>query len=92
MTLPDWYTTGAIYSFAALAGPALGVSLMLGVAGGLFQTTTQIRETAITFVPKLVGLAILFTLAGGLMMDVAIDYARHVFVSVPEIIHVGLGR
>ncbi len=92
MTIPGWFTTGAVYCFAALAGPALGVSLVLGVLGGLFQTTTQIRETAIAFVPKVIGLAILLALGGSFMLGSATTYARHVFAAVPEIVHVGYRR
>jgi flagellar biosynthesis protein FliQ len=87
MTLPDWYRTGAVLVFLALAGPPLVVCIILGVAGAVVQTATQIREAAIAFVPKAIGLIVLFALAGGLMLSVAANFARHVFHAVPVIIH-----
>ena len=87
MTIPDWYTTGAIMAFLALAGPPLVMCLVLGVAGAVFQPATQIRESAIAFVPKAIGLIATFALAGGLMLSVAANYAQHVFGAAPAIVH-----
>ena len=92
MTVPDWFTTGAVLSFAVLAGPPLGVALVLGILGGLLQTTTQIREAALAFVPKVFGLVLLLALAGSVMFGAATSYAHHVFTAVPGIVHVGLYR
>lgn len=90
MTLPDWFTAGAIKSFLILAGPSLGVSLILGIAGAVIQTTTQIRESALGFVPKVFGLVALIAFAGGMMMAAVGHYAHHVFMALPDIVHVGL--
>ncbi|TMV87230.1 flagellar biosynthetic protein FliQ [Thioclava sp. BHET1] len=91
MTVPDWYTAGAVETFLALAGPSLGVCLILGVAGAIVQTTTQVREAALGFIPKAIGLMIVIALGGGLMLQFAGNFAAHVFRSIPEIIHVDNG-
>lgn len=88
MMLPDWYAAGASLSFITLAGPALGISLVIGIAGAIIQTTTQIRETAIAFVPKVIGLALLVVFGGGLMLGTLEHYTRHVMAAIPQIIHV----
>jgi len=87
MIIPDWYRTDALLSFAALAGPPLAVCLALGIAGAVVQTATQIRESAIAFVPKAIGLMLLIALGGGLMLSVASTYAEHVFRAMPAIVH-----
>lgn len=87
MSLPDWYRTGALWAFLALAGPPLVVCLALGVAGAVVQTATQIRESAIAFVPKAIGLILLVLFGGSLMLSVATRYAQHVFDAVPVIVH-----
>lgn len=87
MNIPDWYSTGAVLAFLALAGPPLVVCLVLGVAGAVFQTATQIRESAIAFVPKAIGLIAIFSVAGGLMLSVTAHYAQHVFEAAPAIVH-----
>lgn len=92
MTLPDWYTSGAVMSFTVLAGPGLLVCLVLGVVGAIVQTTTQIREATLAFVPKVFGLLLLVLLGGSLMLHYAGAYATHVFRSLPEIVHVHDGQ
>jgi len=89
MTIPDWYVDGAMLSFVALAGPSLAVCLALGVAGAILQTTTQIREAAITFVPKAIGVLLVIGLGGALMFSVEVRYTRHVFRDLGSIAYVG---
>ena len=43
----------ALILVLTIAGPMLIASLIVGVAIGLFQALTQIQETTLTFVPKL---------------------------------------
>jgi flagellar biosynthesis protein FliQ len=88
VTIPDWVSHDAVLTFAILAGPALAVCLILGVIGSILQTTTQIREAALGFVPKVLGLMMLILLGGGLMFSAASAYATHIFKAVPGIIHV----
>jgi len=89
MTIPDWYIAGAMSSFIALAGPPLAVCLVLGVAGAILQTTTQIREAAITFVPKAIGILLIIGFGGALMFSVEVRYARHIFLDLGAITYVG---
>jgi flagellar biosynthetic protein FliQ len=44
----------AILVMLKLMGPILLAGLVVGVTVSLFQTITQIQETALTFVPKMV--------------------------------------
>jgi flagellar biosynthetic protein FliQ len=87
MNLPDWYSVGAVRAFLALAAPSLAVCLLFGIGGAVLQTTTQIRESAIAFVPKAIGLLAVIAIAGGLMLHVAGQYARSVFDAIPTLIH-----
>lgn len=89
MVIPDWYSSSAMESFLALAGPPLAVSLVLGIVGAVLQTTTQIRETAIAFVPKAIGILLLIGLAGTLMFSVDVHFASHVFQQLGPLVHVG---
>lgn len=43
----------AIYVLIMTSGPILLVSLMIGLIVSLFQALTQIQESTLTFVPKL---------------------------------------
>ena len=46
-----------------IASPMLLTALVVGVIIGLFQALTSIQELTLTFVPKLIAMAIAFTLS-----------------------------
>ncbi len=44
----------AIYVLIMMSAPVLGVALVVGLMISLFQALTQIQETTLTFVPKII--------------------------------------
>lgn len=48
-----------------MAGPLLLVSIVVGLIIAIFQAATQIHEQTLTFVPKLLVIALLLLLLGG---------------------------
>ena len=61
--------TQALILAAKLAGPFLLVVLAIGTVVGILQSVTQLQEQTLTFVPKLLGAALVITLAGSWMLD-----------------------
>ena len=63
--------------------PLLGVGLVVGVLVSIIQAVTQIQEMTLTFVPKIIVMA----LAGALMMpyllQLMMEYATEMFGSMP---------
>ena len=53
---------------AKVAGPFLIVVLAIGIVVGLLQSVTQLQEPTLTFVPKLVGAAIVIAVSGNWML------------------------
>ena len=78
---------GAWLAFAQLAGPVLLSMLVIGLAIGVVQTATQVREASIPFVLKLGGIAVLTIAAGNFMMSGVEDYATHLITAIPDILH-----
>jgi flagellar biosynthetic protein FliQ len=69
-----------------LAGPILAVSLLIGLGVGLIQSATQVQEQTLTFVPKLVGIALVIVLAGNWMMAQMTGFTQNLFDMVPRLI------
>jgi flagellar biosynthetic protein FliQ len=44
--------------------PILAAGMVVGVVVAVFQAATQIQETSLTFVPKLIGMGLALTLFG----------------------------
>lgn len=63
-TAADGLLHAALVTAALLAFPILVVALVVGVVIGLLQALTQIQEMTLTFLPKLVAIALLFVVAG----------------------------
>lgn len=80
-------SVGAWAAFAQLAGPLLLAMLAIGLAAGILQTATQVREASISFVLKLAGLAALTTAAGPFMIGGVERYAASLFAAIPGLIH-----
>ncbi len=84
---PNGVNSGAWLAFTELAGPVLALMLIIGLAAGIVQTATQVREASIPFVLKLGGMAALTTIAGPLMMGGVEHYATRLFNAIPGLLH-----
>lgn len=69
-----------------LAGPVLGVALVVGVSIGLFQAITQIQEMTLTFVPKAVAIALVVLLLGSWMMETMMVFSTELMERMPELV------
>lgn len=70
-----------------VAGPILLVGLVIGLAVSLFQAVTQIQEQSLSFIPKIIGLAVLIVILGPWMMDRLINYVVNLYTSIPSLVH-----
>jgi flagellar biosynthesis protein FliQ len=70
-----------------LAAPMLVVALVTGLIIGAFQAATQINEQTLSFIPKLLALALTMVVAGPWMLKVLLSYTRELFESIPNLIN-----
>jgi flagellar biosynthetic protein FliQ len=70
-----------------LAAPLLLVALVTGLIVGAFQAATQINEQTLSFIPKLLAMALAVVVAGPWMLKVLISYTRELFESIPGLIN-----
>ena len=78
--------TRALLVSAKLAGPFLIVVLAVGVVIGLLQSVTQLQEQTLTFVPKLIGSAIVIAVSGNWMLASLVEFSRELMNSVPALL------
>ncbi|MFN8845545.1 MAG: flagellar biosynthesis protein FliQ [Bdellovibrionales bacterium] len=69
----------ALKTTAMLAAPMLIGTLVVGLAVSIFQALTQINEATLTFVPKMILIALILLIAGPWMMDVMTQYTVNLF-------------
>lgn len=63
-----------------LAGPMLLVSIVVGLIISIFQAATQIHEQTLTFVPKLVVIAIVLLGMGSWMIMILTEFCNRLFL------------
>lgn len=71
---------------AKLALPILLVSLAIGFAVSLVQAVTQVQEVTLSFVPKLIGVALVLLVAGNWMLHEAVAFTRDLFSLLPQLL------
>jgi flagellar biosynthesis protein FliQ len=73
----------AMYVAFLLAAPLLLVALIVGLVVSLFQAATQINESTLSFIPKLLAVAVTLVIAGPWMMTTMLDYLRQMLTNIP---------
>jgi flagellar biosynthetic protein FliQ len=77
----------AIIVMAILGGPALLLSLVVGLIISIFQAVTQINEATLTFIPKIIAVGIALVFLGPWMMQSLMDYTAGILISMPRFAH-----
>jgi len=76
----------ALKTMAMLSAPLLLSTLVIGLIISIFQALTQINENTLTFVPKMIVIAVVLVLAGPWMMDVMKNYTVNLFENMATIV------
>ena len=74
---------------AKLSAPMLLTALVVGFVVSLFQSVTQIQDSTVSFVPKVVAIAVALLLAGNWMVHEAISFTTTLYGQIPELLRGG---
>lgn len=69
-----------------MSAPMLFAALVVGLIVSIFQAATQINESTLQFVPKLVVMLLVLLLVGPWMLQFLMDYIQRLFESIPQLI------
>lgn len=69
----------AIMTGFKVATPILVVSILVGLIISIIQAATSINEQTMTFVPKLVVIALVLIVCGGWMLQQMVDLVNRIF-------------
>ena len=67
----------AVVAVLLVGGPILGVSLLVGLLVSIFQAMTQIQEQTLSFIPKVVAVAVVLLVLGPWMLSVLTVYTSN---------------
>jgi flagellar biosynthesis protein FliQ len=66
-----------------VSAPVLGFSMLIGLLISMFQVVTQIQETTLTFVPKILVVGITLLVFGSWMLGMIVSFASTVIGNIP---------
>ncbi len=75
----------AFWNIILVAGPVLGVALVIGLVIGILQAATSINEATLSFVPKLGVVLLTMALTAGFMLSTMSDYFIFVFQTIASL-------
>lgn len=75
----------AFWNIVLVAGPVLGVALVIGLVIGVLQAATSINEATLSFVPKLGIVLLTMALTAGFMLSTMTDYFNFVFQTIASL-------
>jgi flagellar biosynthetic protein FliQ len=85
---PDYFIGVAQQSLWILAlacAPILIPALLAGLVLGMVQAATSINEATLSFVPKLIVVAVCLALFGTAILMLLVDFTQDIFARIPEI-------
>ncbi len=69
----------AMYASFKLAAPVLIASIVIGLLVAIFQAATQIHEQTLTFVPKVLVIALMLLVLGSWMIRIITEFFDMIF-------------
>lgn len=66
-----------------VAGPLLLSGLVVGLVISIFQAVTQIQEMTLTFIPKILAVALSLLLFLPWIINKLVDFTNHMFELIP---------
>ena len=69
-----------------IAAPLLLIALITGLVIGMLQAATQINESTLSFIPKLLLLVLTLFVSGPWILRVLSDFTRDLYASIPSVV------
>lgn len=76
----------ALLTVLWVAGPMIGLGLLVGLIVSIFQATTQIQEQTLTFVPKIVAVFVAGVVFGPWMLRTLVDFSERLIANAHQYI------
>jgi flagellar biosynthetic protein FliQ len=77
-------TSDMLWTAVLIAAPVIGVSTLVGLLVSILQVVTQIQESSLSFVPKLIAAVGTLLVLGGWMLSTLSRYATQLIANIPS--------
>ncbi len=67
-----------------IASPIILVALISGLLISILQVVTQIQDSTLSFVPKILAVVLMLMLCGEWMLHTLVEFAQGIFLQIPR--------
>lgn len=71
-----------MYTIGMMSAPAIIVIVVVGIVSNVIQTVTQVRDQALAFVPKVIGVGIVLVIAVPWYLQLMESYTMTIFAMI----------
>lgn len=75
----------ALWTSVLVSAPLLLIALAIGVLIGVIQAATSINEMTLSFIPKLIAMALALLVFGSWQLVTLVDFTRAIFQRIPTL-------
>jgi flagellar biosynthetic protein FliQ len=75
----------ALWVSVLVCAPLMAVALGVGLLIGVVQAATSINEATLSFIPKLIAMALALLLFGSWQLGTLVDFTRGMFQRIPAL-------
>ena len=75
-----------LYMLLLVSAPVLLSVLVGGLIVSIFQAATQINESTLSFVPKVVAAVAVLAIAGPWMLTMLVEYIQRTLLAIPSMV------
>jgi flagellar biosynthetic protein FliQ len=77
-------TSQTLWTAVLLAAPIIAATTVVGLMVSILQVVTQIQESSLTFVPKLIAAVAVLLVCGGWMLTTLGQFAQRLISNIPN--------
>jgi len=81
--LAVYLSKNMLWNALLISSPVIVTAMIIGLLVSLFQVITQIQDSTLSFVPKILAVVVMLMLAGEWMLHSLMQYARSVITNIP---------
>ncbi|KTD25849.1 MULTISPECIES: flagellar biosynthetic protein FliQ [Legionella] len=69
-----------------IPSPIILAALLCGLIVSVLQVVTQIQDSSVSFIPKVLAVVLMLMVCSGWMLHSLVDFAKNLILSIPETI------
>ncbi len=75
-----------LWNALLISSPVICTALLVGLIISIVQVVTQIQDSTLTFVPKILAVVLMLIICSNWMMHSLIEFSHNIFAAIPKVI------